>query len=57
MNISREKIEELQEIMKAEYGYSCDYGKAEKIATELLGAFDILAKINHENYNEQENNN
>jgi hypothetical protein len=57
MNISREKIEELREIMKAEYGYSCDYGEAEKMATELLGAYDLLLKINYENYDEQENDN
>ncbi len=53
MNISREKIEELREIMKAEYGHNCNYQEAEKMATDLLGAFDLLAKINHENYNEQ----
>jgi hypothetical protein len=57
MNISREKIEELREIMKAEYGYSCDYGEAEKMATELLSAYDLLLKINYENYDEQENDN
>ncbi len=57
MNISREKIEELREIMKAEYGYSCDYGEAEEMAAELLGAYDLLLKINYENYDEQENDN
>ncbi len=53
MNISKEKIEELQTILKEDYGSDFSPSEMESIANNLLGAFDILAKINHENYYEQ----
>ncbi len=54
MNISREKIDELRTIIREEYGHDYSLEEMEQIAKNLLGVYDLLAKINYKNYNEKE---
>lgn len=51
MNISKEKIEELREIMKEDYGLETTKDEAEEIAYNIVGYFDLLNKIKNENEN------
>ncbi len=55
MNLSKETIKELQEILKADYEEEVSFDEVARIANNLLGAFDLLAEINHENYHENKN--
>ena len=49
MAVSNELILELQQIIKAEYGREPSVAKVSEIANGLVGYFDLLAKMNHEN--------
>ena len=53
MPIYKETIEELQKIIRNEYGRDLSFAEASEIAYGLLGYFDTLARIN----NKIENNN
>lgn len=45
--VSKERIIELQKIIKKEYEKEVSFEEASKIANGLVGYFDTLAKINH----------
>jgi hypothetical protein len=49
MAVSEERILELQQIIKEEYGEEVSFAKASEIANGLVGYFDLLAKMHHEN--------
>lgn len=45
--VSKERILELQEIIKKDYERDVSFEEASKIANGLVGYFDTLAKIHH----------
>ena len=45
--VSKERILELQTIIKEEYGKEVSFEEALKIANDTVGYFDLLAKIDH----------
>jgi hypothetical protein len=45
--VSEATIKEFQKVAKEELGVFLDDKEALKIITELVGYFDLLAKINH----------
>lgn len=47
--VSRKLIEELQQIMKTEYGVEMSYADVDNFGNKLVGYFDLLAKIDCEN--------
>lgn len=49
MIVSNEIILELQQIIKEEYGKDLSLADVSQIANGLVGYFDLLAKMNHEN--------
>jgi hypothetical protein len=49
MHISKEHILELQIIIKEAYGRDIDFSQASLIANDMVGYFDLLAKLNHQN--------
>jgi hypothetical protein len=63
--LSQATIEELQRVLKEEYGRDVSQADASKIAHTLVGYFDLLAKIYHRekteindnNYEKKDNNN
>jgi hypothetical protein len=44
-NLSKETISELQRIIRKEYGREISFAEASEIAHDLVGYFDLLAKI------------
>jgi len=53
--VSQQLLNELQEIIKEEYGQDLDMDKISQIGNGLVGYFDLLAKMNHENNQNNEN--
>lgn len=51
MTISKERILELQKIIKEEYGRGVSFEEASEIANGTVGYFDLLSKMEHENSN------
>jgi hypothetical protein len=51
--VSQQLLNELREIIKEEYGQDLEMEKVSQIGNGLVGYFDLLAKINHKN-NENE---
>lgn len=45
--VSQQLIKELQTILKEEYGKDLQTEEITQIANNLVGYFDLLAKINH----------
>ncbi|MCR4324923.1 MAG: hypothetical protein NUV69_04535 [Candidatus Curtissbacteria bacterium] len=46
--VSRKLIEELQNIMKEEYGADMTYADADSFGNKLVSYFGLLAKIDYE---------
>ena len=46
--VSQEKILQLQGIIKEEYGKDVSIKEATEIANDLVGYFDLLAKMYHD---------
>lgn len=46
MNLKKETLSELKQILKEEYGFDIDGKELEKIAINIVGYFDLLMKIN-----------
>ena len=44
--LRKETIEQLQEIIRYEYGRTLSFSETSKIAHDLVKYFDVLAKIN-----------
>jgi hypothetical protein len=53
MAISKETVMELKKIIKEDYGKDLSYDKAWEIAHDLVGYFDLLAKIYHRTKQEE----
>lgn len=51
--VSPQLLQELKEIIKSEYGVSLDMQEISEIGNGLVGYYDLLAKMNHQN-NENE---
>ena len=49
MAVSNKLILELQQIIKEEYGKDLSLAEVSQIANGLVGYFDLLVKMNHEN--------
>lgn len=47
--VSQELLIELKDILKTDFGLSLTLDDVSKIAADLVGYFDLLAKINYEN--------
>jgi hypothetical protein len=47
VQISKEHIFELQQIIKEEYAREVSFSEASEIASGLVGYFDLLAKLYH----------
>ena len=47
--VSKELIQEFQDIAKAEYGLDLSFKEASKIGNDLVDFFDTLARIDFEN--------
>lgn len=54
MAVSKERILELQTIIKEDYGREVDFLQASSIANDMVGYFDLLARLYHQ-HNEYEN--
>ncbi len=52
--LSKESIEEFQQIVKEEYKEDLDFGKASDIANGLVNYFSILKKLHLQNLKENE---
>lgn len=52
--ISQQLITELQTIIREEYGQDLEIKEISKLANDLVGYFNLLAKINHKK-NDNEN--
>ncbi len=57
MNLSQETIEELRQIIKEDYGVELTLAQATEIANNLVGYFDLLAKIPFKDIQKNENDN
>lgn len=55
MAVSKELILELQTIIREDYEKELDFQQTSLIANDLVGHFDLLAKMHHRD-NEYENN-
>lgn len=53
--VSQQLLIELQQIIKEEYGQDLEMEKVSQIGNGLVSYFDLLAKINHENNQNNEN--
>lgn len=53
--VSQQLLNELKEIIKEEYGQDLEVGKISQIGNGLVGYFDLLAKMHHENNQNNEN--
>ncbi len=51
--VSPQLLQELKEIIKSEYGVSLDMQEVSEIGNGLVGYYDLLAKMHHQN-NENE---
>ncbi len=49
MSVSRITIEEFREVICEEFGEDLTYEQAEKILTNCVGYFGLLAKLRHHN--------
>lgn len=49
MQLSKETIEELKKILKKDYGQNLSTQEATEVANNLVGYFDLMAKIHHQN--------
>lgn len=49
MAVSEKLILELQKIIKEEYGREVSIAEASEIGNGMVGYFDLLAKMKHEN--------
>jgi len=47
--VSQQLLNELKEIIKEEYGKDLEMDKISQIGNGLVGYFDLLAKMQHEN--------
>jgi hypothetical protein len=47
MDLSKELVLELQQIIKEEYGRDVTYEDAYEIGSGMVGYFDLLAKLNY----------
>lgn len=50
MALSRELVIELQTIIREDYEREVDFQQVSLIANDLVGYFDLLAKIQHRQY-------
>jgi len=41
-------VKEFQSVIASDYGYELTDGEAKEILSDLVGFFDVLAQINHE---------
>jgi len=55
--INKKLVQELQAIIKEEYGRELNFNEASEIANGLVEYFDLLAKVNHRIKNDYENEN
>ena len=55
--VSQELVKELQIIIKEDYGKELELDQVSLIANDLVGYFDLLAKIYHEIHSEKNNEN
>ena len=53
--VSQQLLNELKEIIKDEYGQDLEMEKVSQIGNGLVGYFDLLAKMQHENNQTNEN--
>jgi hypothetical protein len=54
MILSQQLLDELREIIKEEYGQDLEMKKISQIGNSLVGYFDLLAKINHRDEQDEE---
>jgi hypothetical protein len=45
--VSQQKLDELQKIIKEEYGQDLEMDQVSQIGNGIVGYFDLLAKIHH----------
>jgi hypothetical protein len=48
MIVSKERIEELQNIIREDYGREISFSQASSIANDMVSYFDLLAQLNHQ---------
>ena len=53
--VSQQLLDELKEIIKEEYGQDLEMDKISQIGNGLVGYFDLLAKMHHQNKQNNEN--
>jgi hypothetical protein len=53
--VSQQLLIELQQIIKEEYGQDLEMNKVSEIGNGIVGYFDLLAKMHHEQKYEDEN--
>lgn len=53
--VSQQLLDELREIIKEDYGQDLEMEKISQIGNGLVGYFDLLAKMHHENNQNNEN--
>lgn len=53
--VSQQLLDELKNIVKEEYGQDLEMEKISQIGNGLVGYFDLLAKMYHENNQDNEN--
>jgi hypothetical protein len=53
--VSQQLLNELQQIIREECGQDLEIEKVSQIGNGLVSYFDLLAKINHENNQHNEN--
>jgi hypothetical protein len=53
-NVSKEHILELQQIIKEDYGREVSFAQASEIGNGLVGYFDLLAKLQFQQDNPDE---
>lgn len=53
--VNQQLLNELKEIIKEEYGQDLEMENVYQIGNGLVGYFDLLAKIHHENNQHNEN--
>jgi hypothetical protein len=55
--LSQERIDELRQILKEDFGREVNQADASDIAYTLVGYYDLLAKIYHREKTENKNDN
>ena len=53
--VSQQLLNELKEIIKEEYGQDLEMEKVSQIGNGLVGYFDLLAKMHHEDNQHNDN--